>query len=106
MILHYLLLPARPHDSQLLDDLIEGFEGIVPADKAFIDAFRQERLARKRNVARVTPVRKNMKPTLHPLLCRTSKRWRKLIETVGSHLTERYQIAKTRARDLWHSSIA
>ena len=30
------------------------------------------------------------------------RRWGKLIETVGSHLTERHQIAKTRARDLWH----
>jgi hypothetical protein len=102
MILHYSLLPTRPHDRRLLDDLIEGFEGVVPADKAFIDAFRQETLAKKRNVALVTPVRKNMKPKLHPILCRIGKRWRKLIETVGSHLTERYQSAKTRARDLGH----
>jgi hypothetical protein len=32
-------------------------------------------------------------------LCR---RWRKRVETVGSHLTERFQIDQTRARDLWH----
>ena len=25
-----------------------------------------------------------------------------LVETVGSHLTERFHIARTRARDLWH----
>jgi Transposase DDE domain len=102
MILDSSLLPARPHDSQLLDDLIESFEGMVPADKAFIDAFRQEALARKRNVALVTPVRKNMKVTPPIASRRICNRWRKLIETVGSHLTERYQIAKTRARDLWH----
>lgn len=60
MILDSSLLPARPHDSRLLDDLIEGFEGMVPADQAFIDTSRQEVLARKRNVALVTPVRKNM----------------------------------------------
>ncbi len=42
MIIDYPLLPARPHDSQLLDDLVAGFEGIVPADKGFIDGFRQK----------------------------------------------------------------
>ena len=35
-------------------------------------------------------------------VARISKRWRKLIETVGSHLTERYHIANTGAHDLWH----
>ena len=102
MIIHFPLLPARPHDSQLLDDLIADFEGVAPADKGFIDAFRQEELARKRHIELVTPARKNMKtkpPITLRLICR---RWRKLVETVGSHLTERYQIARTRAHDLWH----
>jgi hypothetical protein len=29
-------------------------------------------------------------------------RTRKCIETVGSHLTERFAIARIRVRDLWH----
>ena len=33
---------------------------------------------------------------------RTSEGWRKLAETVASHLTKRFPIAHTRARDLWH----
>lgn len=102
MIIHYALLPARPHDSQLLDDLIAGFDGVVPADKGFVDASRQQELARKRHVELVTPARKNMKvqpPLIVRLICR---RWRKLVETVGSHLTERFHIAQTRARDMWH----
>jgi len=102
MIIHYPLLPARPHDSQLLDDLIAGFEGVVPADKAFIDGFRQENLARKRHIELVTPARKNMKVRPPVAVMKICSRWRKLVETVGSHLTERYHIAKTRAHDLWH----
>lgn len=102
MIIHYPLLPARPHDSQLLDDLIAGFEGVVPADKAFIDGFRQENLARKRHIELVVPARKGMKTKLPLSIMKTCSRWRKLVETVGSHLTERYHIAKTRAHDLWH----
>lgn len=102
MIIHAPLLPARPHDSQLLPDLLAGFEGVVPADKGFIDAWRQAELARKRAVELITPSRKNMqvKPPLQ--VARLCSRWRKKIETVGSHLTERFQIAKTRAHDLWH----
>ena len=102
MIIAYPLLPARPHDSQLLDDLIAGFEGVVPADKGFVDGFRQESLARKRHVELVVPARKNMKSRPPPEVLKTCSRWRKLVETVGSHLTERYHIAKTRAHDLWH----
>ena len=102
MIIHAPLLPARPHDSQLLDDLIEGFRGVVPADKGFIDAFRQEQLAKKRQVELVTPARKNMKIQPPVTLSRICQRWRKRVETVGSHLTERFHIAATRAHDLWH----
>ena len=97
MIIHYPLLPARPHDIQLLDDLIEGFQGVLLADKGFIDDFRQQELAKKKAVELLTPPRKNMNVRLPDPLRRIGKRWRKLIETVGSHLTERYHIANTRA---------
>lgn len=102
MIIHYPLLPARPHDSQLLDDLIAGFEGVVPADKAFVDAFRQENLAQKRLVELVVPARKDMQTRPPFSIIKACSRWRKLVETVGSHLTEHFHIAKTRAHDLWH----
>ena len=104
MIIQAPLLPARPHDSQLLPDLIAGFVGLVPADKGFIDAWRQTELARKRAIQLVTPRRKNMPepPPATQQLIRWCRRWRKRIETVASHLTERFQIARTRAHDLWH----
>lgn len=60
MIIDCPLLPARPHDSQLLGDLVAGYEGVVPADKAFVDHVRQESLALKRHVELVVPLRKNM----------------------------------------------
>lgn len=102
MVLHCPLLPARPHDSQLLDDLIAGFTGVAIGDKAFIDGWRQEQLACKRQVSLVTGSRKNMTSQLPKRLRSIAKRWRKRVETVASHLTERFNIAQTRARDLWH----
>ena len=105
MIIHYPLLSARPHDSQFLDDLLDGFEGVAPADKGFVDAFRQTELARKRHVELVTPARKNMKvqpPVAVRLICR---RWRKPVETVASHLTERFHIAIAVQKSFFRMSL-
>jgi hypothetical protein len=38
MITHYQFLPARPHDIQSIDALLDGFQCVAPADKGFIDA--------------------------------------------------------------------
>jgi hypothetical protein len=94
-------LPARPHDGQLLDDLLAGFQGVAIADKGFIDALRQQTLAPCRAVEPITPLRKNMKSHLPVHLRRICQRWRKRIESVGSHLTERFHIHTTRAHDPW-----
>ena len=103
MITHYPLLSARPHDINHLDALVEGFSGVVPADKGFIDAYRQAQLAERHAVKVITPQRVNMKESHHsPRLMKASAYWRKLIETVGSHLTERFAVGRIRVHDLWH----
>lgn len=102
MITDCPLLPARPHDINHLDDLVERFAGIVPADKGFIDAVRQALLEERHGVLVITPPRKRMR-TSHPAgLLKACKRIRKCIETVGSQLTERFAIARIRVRDVWH----
>jgi hypothetical protein len=102
MIISFPLLPARPHDIRLLEDLVEGFAGLVPADKGFIDAFRQGLLTERHGVLIVTPPRKGM-ATLHPpTLLRLCAWLRKGVETVGAHLTERFAVARIRVHDLWH----
>ena len=104
MITHFALLPARPHDIQLLDDLLEGFQGeTILADKGFIDDYRQSLLQQRRGIQLITDVRKNMAPSPLPKrLQQTFRRWRKKIETVISQLADRFQIERIRVRDLWH----
>jgi hypothetical protein len=102
MITHFPLLPARPHDIQLLDDLVEDFAGLVLADKGFIDAFRQNLLAERHGIILITPPRKGMTTPHSSQFLKACARMRKCIETVGSHLTERFAIARIRVRDLWH----
>ena len=95
MIIHYPLLPARPHDIRLLDELAEGFTGLVPADKGFIDAYRQALLAERHGVVVVTPPRKGMRSS-HPSGLRQGG------ETMGSQLTARFAVARIRVHDRWH----
>ena len=102
MITHYPLLAARPHDIQSLDTLLEGFAGMAPADKGFIDEYRHSLLLERHRILVVTPPRKNMKTHLPKPLRRFCKRVRKFVETVGSHLTERFKVDQIRVHDLWH----
>ncbi|MCG3211890.1 MAG: IS982 family transposase ISNsp1 [Anaerolineae bacterium] len=102
MITCYPLLPARPHDIQFLETLVENFSGTVPADKGFIDAARQALLHERQGVTVITPARKNMSEPLPGQLRQLCQRWRKRIETVGSQLTERFAIGRIRVRDIWH----
>jgi hypothetical protein len=85
-----------------LDDLVEGFAGLVPADRGFIDAYRQALLADRHGVFVVTASRKRMTTPHSPTLLKVCARLRKGIETVGSHLTERFAVARLRVHDLWH----
>ncbi len=102
MITHYPLLPARPHDIQNIDTLLDGFQGRAPADKGFLDACRHSLLLERHNILVVTTPRKNMKTTLPEPLLQFCKRIRKRIETVGSHLIKRFKIDQIRVHDLWH----
>jgi len=101
MITHFPLLPARPHDIQFLDELVEHFVGLVPADKGFIDEFRQALLAEHRVVV-ITPPRKRMTTTVPRLVLKICGRIRKCVETVGSQLAERFAVERIRVHDLWH----
>ena len=102
MITHFPLLSARAHDVNHTNALIEGFGGLCPADKGFIDSFRQPLLGQRYGVKIVTPARANMKEEQPFALRKFCSRIRKVIETVGSHLTERFAVARIRVHDLWH----
>jgi hypothetical protein len=86
----------------LLDELVEGFVGQVPADKGFIDAVRQALLAERQGIVIITPPHRGMCTVHRPSLLKACGRLRKYVETVGSPLTEHFAIARIRVHDLWH----
>jgi len=103
LITHYPLLAARPHDIQGLAPLVEGYAGgILAADKGFIDQYQQAILAEHQGMHVVTPPRARMTLTQPRGWVRACARWRKIVETVGSQLTEHFAVARIRVRDLWH----
>ena len=98
------LLPARPHDVNFTAELAAGGQ-IVLGDKGFLDPFRQTLLEDRYGTRLIVPKRKNMKEEIDHSDKPTSKffrKVRKVVETVGSHLTERFNLNKIRVRDLWH----
>jgi len=103
MITHFPLLSARTHDIHHLGSLIEGFCGTVPADKGFLDQYQQQLWNDVQQTQIVAPHRQNMESSLEEVkLVKKTKYWRKLVETVGSQLVERFQISKNKVKDLWH----
>jgi len=82
--------------------LVEGFAGLCPTDKGFIDPFRQPLLLDRYGVKIVTPARLNMTQEHPTELRKFCSRIRRIVETVGSHLTERFAVARIRVHDVWH----
>jgi len=102
MITHFPLLNARAHDVNHTNALVEGFNGLCPADKGFLDPFRQPLLFDRYGMRIITPARSNMKGEHPRPLRKFCSRIRKIVETVGSHLTERFAVTRIRVHDLWH----
>ena len=103
LITHYPLLAARPHDIQYLDALVDGYAGgLIAADKGCIDQYQHALLAQHQGIQVVTPPRARMPSTQPRCLVRACARWRKVVETVGSQLTEHFAVTRIRVRDLWH----
>jgi len=92
----------RPHDSQYLDlllaELLPG--SIVGGDKAFIDRSEKEQLKQTKDIVLLTPKKKNMSPSSFDMGT-LEIRLRRLIETVGSQLTERFNVQRMKARKGW-----
>lgn len=82
-------------------DVIMQIEGLLLGDKGFI---RPELKAdcQALGIDLQTPLRKNMKESRPTWWLTLLGRVRKRIETVISQLTQRFGLAKTRARDTWH----
>lgn len=93
---------AHIDERESLYDIVGNVDGLLIADKGLIGEDYQKQFRLETGVNLQTPTRSNM----HDPRGKDCNRWltstRRLVETVIGQLTERFQIEKVRARDLWH----
>ncbi len=99
--------PPETTPCTMVDDQINPCAGDlrwieIRQTKALSIPFRQPLLLERYGVKIVTPAKSNMSEEHPRALRKFCRRVRKIVETVGSHLTERFAIAKIRVHDLWH----
>ncbi len=75
----------------------------MKADKGFLDEYQPQLWRDTQQTQVMTPVKSTIETSPEQVkLVKKTKYWRKLVETVGSQLVERFQIAKIKVKDLWH----
>jgi hypothetical protein len=98
----YDVFSARPHDVQMLNDLLgDQYDLIGLGDKGFVSAAKQSALATERNVHLITYRRRNQKIQNTALEQWILHSYRQRIETVNSQLTDHLHIEDSGAKTDW-----
>lgn len=92
---------ANIDERDVCPELTTKIRGLLLGDKGFIRPSLTERLGAG-GLHLQTPVRENMKEGRPKSFLRWMMSTRRLVETVIGQLSERFQVEKIRARDLWH----
>jgi IS5 family transposase len=101
VITGFTVTPANGDERTALWEISQGIQGLLIGDKGYLSADLKRDLAAS-GIRLETPLRSNM-PATRPLeSVQLEQRLRRLIETVNSQLSERFQFERIRCRDLWH----
>ncbi len=93
------LFSARPHDVNLLEDLLgDTWDIIALGDKGFINGPKRKTLAEDQNILLITYRRSNQKQQNSPLEQWALNTYRQLIETIYSQLDGHMHIQNTGAK--------
>lgn len=103
MILAAPILPASPHDIDLIDHLLLGVPSYtrIFGDKGFIDLEQQITVNDSWGILIKTPLRHNMTDRPAFRLHKLENRLRRLIETVNGQLVGRFHAQMMRVRKGW-----
>jgi hypothetical protein len=101
VITGFTLTPGNGDYRCALWDILSGISGLQRSDLGYINQFLCCEL-RPYGINLQTPLRSNMRFTLPQSWVRLLQNLRRLIETVNSQLSERFNFERVRARDMWH----
>ncbi len=71
-------------------------------DKGYICNEIKKEEIRNEGIDLQTPLKKNMNDDRNPLVVKELNKKRRLVETVIGQLSERFNMEKVRAKDIWH----
>ncbi len=95
----FTITPANIDERDVLWEVVEHLEGLLLGDRGFVRPILKEDLA-KVGIELKTPLRKNMTDDRPKSFVKHLMSKRRLMETVIGQLAERFEIEKTKARDL------
>ena len=93
---------ANIDERESLWDIIDNIQGLLIADKGLIGEDYQKQIRAHTRVNLQTPTRSNMEDPRGEDANSWIIKTRRLVETVIGQPTERFNIEKIRARDVWH----
>lgn len=97
----FMVTAANIEEHRTIEELSEGFKGLIIGDKGFISEALKGRLKEK-GIDLQTPLKKNMKDDRDPRFVSKIKSMRRIVETVIAQLIHRFRFTKVWARDQWH----
>ena len=103
MIKGFTVAPANVDERAVAPDITDHIHGLLGADKGYISPSLTSYYDAQ-GVDLQTPLRANMKEDRPKPVVRRLMKARRIVETVIGQLSERFNIQKVRARDLWHLS--
>lgn len=96
-IMNVSLTGGSTDDRKVLDDIMQGFEGILYGDRGYIGKDVKERMKNK-NIELITRTKKNMKPQILDTLDEFYMGKRNIIETIIGKLKFKFNLEHTRHR--------
>lgn len=103
MITGYTFAPANVDERDIAPEITQNIHGLLGADKGYLRPSLKE-YYKSQYVDLQTPLRKNMSNFRSQKSMKLLMKARRRIETVIGQLTDRFNIQKVRAKDLWHLS--
>ena len=103
MIKGFTIAAANVDEREVAPDITGNMHGLLGADKGYI-SFMLTQYYNAHGVDLQTPLRANMKDDRPKSVVRRLMKARRIVETVIGQLSERFNIQKVRAKDLWHLS--
>ena len=101
MITDFTFAPANCDERDVAPEVTQGIFGLLGGDKGYLKPELREYYWYQ-DIDLQVPFRKNMKDSRPKQVMKTLMNARRKIETVIGQLTERFNIQKVWARDLWH----